>query len=247
MIRGIATFDFQLFDIMSQEKISIDDACMRLKSFGYTHIEAGFPTLTEDCLTAYRKAGLSVSNIFYGICFDQPEEAIKKELDSLILRAAEVNAPFIMPLPKQEPEDLTFVWKILQSRAPLAAEHNVTMILEDFDFPEQSYRSIAGVKAYLDNVPALRCCFDTGNFQAEGDTMAEGWRQLGAKVVHIHLKDRKDGRAPAPVGTGDLGLLAFMQTRLAEGYDGIPALEQCPVNDQLNASRISIENLKSIL
>lgn len=247
MIRGIATFDFQLFDIMRQEKISIDEACMRLKTFGYTHIEVGFPTLTEENLTAYRKAGFLVSNIFYGIRFDQAEEAIKKELDSLILRAAEVNAPFIMPLPQHEPEDLTFVWKILQSRAPLAEEHNVTMILEDFDFPEQSYRSIAGVKAYLDNVPAMRCCFDTGNFQEKGDTMADGWNQLGTRIVHIHLKDRKDGRAPTPVGTGTLGLLTFVQARLADGYDGIFALEQCPVDDQLHASYLSINNLKRVL
>lgn len=247
MIRGIANFDFQMFDLKEQEKISVSEACKRLREMGYTHMEAGYLTLTEETLAAYRENGLGISNIYCGIDFSVPEDEICAKLDALILRAAEVGAPYIMPLPMQEPEDLTFVWRILQSRADLAAKNNVTMILEDFDFPDQSYRSIAGVKAYMDHVPALRCCFDTGNFQVEGDTIAAAWSVLSEKTVHLHLKDRKNRREPTPVGTGKLGLLEFVKARLAEGYNGFLALEQSPVNDQLSASRISIENIKSIL
>lgn len=64
MIRGFANFDFQLFDLMKQEKISLSEACAVVRSFGYTHMEVGFCTLTDDALAAYRKNGLAISNIF---------------------------------------------------------------------------------------------------------------------------------------------------------------------------------------
>ena len=250
MIRGFANFDFQLFDLMKLEKISLSEACAVVRSFGYTHMEVGFCTLTDDALAAYRKNGLAISNIFTWFSCNDPAEKICAALDALILKAAEAGSPFVMPLPEDEEGNLDMIWQILQSRADLAASHGVTMILEDFDYAKRTYNNIAGVRAYLDHVPALKCCFDTGNFISAGETLDDAWSQLKTDTVHFHLKDRK--RAPdgsllsTPVGTGDLGLLDFVRARLDEGFSGILALEQSPMENQREASRISIENVKKL-
>ena len=98
--------------------------------------------------------------------------------------------------------------------------------MEDLDRPDSPYNSVNGLKMFLDRVPGLMCCFDTGNFIMRREDEAEAFRQFRGRIGALHLKDRRltaenaddegiripDGTVfyPAPVGKGTIRIAEIL-------------------------------------
>jgi len=257
----IATFDFQVNEIMYQTGRALPDVLAELRSMGYTHIEAGTGTVTDEWLETVRNAGLKVALVYTSPDFRDPA-ANEQIVNDIVACAGKSKTECLMVVPAEYP-DLPF--DVIDAQLTELAKRlnaiNVQMVMEDFDWgePARSFASSDGLLRYMNAVPQLKCCFDTGNFIRSGENYRTAYQRLKHLVAHVHLKDRlstelygpklmelPDGTPvmSAPVGKGDLDLGHFLEQLAEDGYDGVLALEHGGCTDALTAARESADFLR---
>lgn len=69
-------------------------------------------------------------------------------------------------------------------------EKGIDVALEDFDGIEAPYCTIAGMEYFMNEVPGLKCAFDTGNFVMYEEDEIEAFEKLKDRICTLHLKDR---------------------------------------------------------
>ena len=144
--------------------------------------------------------------------------------------------------------------------ADRAAAQGVTVVMEDFDGDSAPFSTAAELLWFMQNVPGLRCGFDTGNFLYSEEDAAAVLPDFLPYISAVHCKDRGwaknagepkitvGGRAmyPVAVGDGDLDMAGMVRTILDAGYTGVFAAEHFGSADQLRDMERSAQYLKNL-
>lgn len=82
-------------------------------------------------------------------------------------------------------------------------------------------------RRFLDlvGVPAIGLCYDLGNATAAGLVPADEIRALGARITHLHAKDKDADGANVRFGTGRVDFPAAFAALAEIGYDGPVTME----------------------
>ncbi|MNP47575.1 Xylose isomerase-like TIM barrel [compost metagenome] len=134
--------------------------------------------------------------------------------------------------------------------------------MEDFDDIRAPFSSSDELLWFMEQVPKLRCTFDTGNFIFRGENEMDAFGKLKDKIVHVHCKDRsldeENGGTPkitangtqlfpSPVGYGCISIDEILHRLIRDGYNDTVAIEHFDAIDQLSYMQRSAEWLRSIL
>lgn len=164
----------------------------------------------------------------------EPWEDVEKKMTHAIKLAQFYKTPFIRVFSFYYPEGTkpadhrAEVMKRMTAMAAMAAAGKVTLLLENEsklygDRAEDVLDILTTV-----NSPALKQCFDFGNFVNAGhkSIKTECWDKLKPFVRYIHIKDvsRKEGK-PVPAGQGDGEIEAILRDVKASNMKLILALE----------------------
>lgn len=120
-----------------------------------------------------------------------------------------------------------WVTTALHDVAPFAQEHGVKILLETHDAFSRS--EVAARVLQQVNHPSIGAVWDVHHPFRMGETVDEVWANIGARTLHIHMKDarrRRDGSWQlVPLGEGEVPCRAILERLYAEGYQGIITAE----------------------
>lgn len=247
----IATFYDHVREISRQEKISMTEALLEVKSLGIELLEVAQNSVIgrEDELgRELSYAGLGISSIPSYFDFGRDGD-VDRQSEPTLEAAQFLGADRLLVIPgffapedgpgERERQTKNMI-DCINRLADKAAGYGVSLVMEDFDSDRVPYCSAPQVRRFLDNCPGLSCCFDTGNFRyAAGDEL-EAYELLKDRITHVHLKDRayvqsngefgvtaSDGQKlyPAPVGSGALKLEEILSRLKRDGYEGVYSIE----------------------
>lgn len=160
----------------------------------------------------------------------------------------QVGTPVMQQMAKNLTELLTY-----------ARSRGVLLMMEDYDDATAPFCSEVQLKWFMDNVPGIFACFDTGNFMYSGVSEITAFGLLKSHIVHVHLKDRDiagdDEEQPkiaingtplyaSPVGYGMVCMTELIEGLKEIGYDDILAIEHFGAPDQMRYLKASVEWVK---
>ena len=172
-----ATFDFQVAEVIFRTGRSLPQALSFFRESGYTHISAALASVaSREWIESVRDAGLDLFQIYAGVDW-RDSNGRKSQIDRLAAAAETFMPESMMVIPAEYP-DLPFdvIDENLNELGGRLSGLGVQMEMEDFDMGDspRSYASSSGLLRYMNAVPALRCCFDTGNFVRSGENNNRG-------------------------------------------------------------------------
>ncbi|MGH7145786.1 MAG: sugar phosphate isomerase/epimerase family protein [Planctomycetota bacterium] len=164
----------------------------------------------------------------------EPYEETEKKLAHAIKLAQFYQTPFIRIFSFYYPEGTKAhdhrdeVMKRLTAMAQMAAAGKVTLLLENESklYGDRAEDVLDILKTV--NSPALKQCFDFGNFVNAGHASikTECWDILKPYVRYIHIKDvSRADQKPVPAGQGDGEIEPILRDVKASGMKLILALE----------------------
>lgn len=243
---------------------SLESLLDEAKALGVAAVECDWEQLTQERLTqTLRKAGMGVSGVYAFLDYRQDTKSERTRLLELARRA---EAGCVMPLPTllREGEDRQTLRRVMADGIAQvcedAAGFGLQAVLEDFDSPRAPFGRLEELGWFLQEIPALGCAFDTGNFLIHGQDVLAAYAPLRPRIRHVHLKDRlpsprwgddetRDcgGKVwyPAPAGSGLLPGGEILDRLEADGYDGWCVLEHFGARDQLACMRREAEWLRA--
>ena len=226
------------------------------KELGLAWVECEGSMLEEERLTqALKRTQVGVSGVYAFLDYRQDTAS---ERARLLQAAQRAEAGCVMPLPTllREGEDALALRRVMAEGIARVCEEaegrGLTIVLEDFDSPRAPFGSLEGLSWFLNEIPALGCAFDSGNFLIHGEDVLSAYEALRPRIRHVHLKDRLDsprwgddetraldGRVyyPAPAGSGLLPSERVVRLLERDGYDGFCVLEHFGAYDQLDCMR----------
>lgn len=143
-----------------------------------------------------------------------------------------------------------------------AVRKGVTVTMEDYDDASAPFASDVQLKWFLDHVPELYICFDTGNFMYADVDELGAFELLKSRIRHVHLKDRSlkvcEGETPketvtgkemyaSPVGKGCIHMEEIIHGLKEIGYDDTLAIEHFGALDQLEFMKESARWIKETI
>lgn len=252
-----------------QRGISVHAALERVRGYGFEGLECDLWRLENRAETKrlFDSVGFKVISVYSG--YDLPhetaaraEEKYRRHLETAAFFGAEkiLCVPGFMEDADNEADCMKRTVERLNEMCAAAEEYNITVTVEDYDDIRSPCCKTAQIKYLLDSVPGLMFTFDTGNFAYCLENAAEAYDLLYKRTVHVHLKDRlrsvcelPGGKADisgemmyaCPVGEGFIGIDKLTAQLAARGYKGDFSAEHFGAADQLEAMKISMENLKN--
>ena len=236
---------------------ALPDLLTEAQSLGLTHVECDLSLLDDQTIRdALRAARMGVS----GVCafLDYRQTDLTRETEHLLELAREVNAGCVMPIPVllREGEDRDSLRRVMADGIARVCEraeaYDLPVVLEDFDSPRAPFGRLEELAWFLEQVPALGCTFDSGNFLIHGQDVLAAYEVLRPRIRHVHLKDRldsprygddatpaSDGRLyyPCPAGSGLLPSEQVVRRLAQDGYAGACVLEHYGASDQRGCMR----------
>ncbi len=271
----LCTFFDHAADLARQQGISLEEALSRVRGMGIQGLEVAQNSLgadPEDLGRMLRRAGLRVSTIPAYFHFNTDPDVAAQAAP--VLEAARVlGVRQVLVIPGFIPPEVTDPGERRAHRdamaqginrlAALAEPLGVELIMEDYDNEAAPFATAAGVRGFLDDCPALGCCFDTGNFRFMAEeTALEAYDRLRDRVRYVHLKDRayagapgergrpaRDGQAlyAAPVGGGEMPMAELLTRLQADGYRGPYSIEHYGAPDMEGYLRQSVQWVQAAL
>lgn len=251
-------FDFHIAHIVQKENCSLADACKMVAACGCRWVECGFDALTAEKIKVYRDNGLQISNIY---CFLNFEHDVKERICALLEMVCKAAPKFVMPIPEKDntPALQQKILPVLIQLQKDLEQKNIQMVMEEYDGPDKTFASSDGVLAYLDAIPGLKCCFDTGNFYYNGEDAFQVFPRFADRIIHCHFKDRRLDEtyakffgataagvktAYAAIGDGILPTREIFKALLDKGYNGCIIAEFAMCHDPLMTLRQSISTMR---
>jgi sugar phosphate isomerase/epimerase len=157
----------------------------------------------------------------------------------------------------EEPEKAyPYVRERLAKAATLAAQHNITLLLENESDCNVGTGKELGRMLRDINSPHLHGMWDPCNAAQLGEVpYPDGYRQVRGLFPHMHIKDvKKDattgGLMYVPVGEGMIDFRGQLKALLDDGYDGTMSLETAyarPDGNKLESTRECLEGLLRVV
>ncbi|MBR4501096.1 MAG: sugar phosphate isomerase/epimerase [Clostridia bacterium] len=176
----------------------------------------------DEIAETLKRTGAEVTGLHAWIKFSENGTEARRVID----RAKEMGTDHALIVPVCEGNHIDTLIAGMRDAVDYGKTKGIRVYMEDLDQPDSPYNSISGVRTFLDRVPGLGCCFDTGNWIMHGEDEAEAFRQFRGRIGAMHLKDRRaapinaddegirilDGtfRYPAPVGKGNIGIAGIL-------------------------------------
>ena len=271
-MQKLSTFYDHVSDIAKQEGISMPEALETVKALGIDLLEVSTNNLGEDFRAVgeeIARAGLAVSTIPAYFNFGTDTDVEKQSLPVLEAAGA-LGVGQILVIPGFIAPEVTDAAERKAQRdsmavcinrlGELAAKYGVSMIMEDFDNQTAPFATAEEVRGFLDDCPALDCCFDTGNFRYMAGDELEAYALLRDRIRYVHLKDRAYAGAPgewapaaidgqklyaSPVGYGEMKIKKILELLKADGYTGPLSIEHYGAPNMLEYLKKSAEWVKS--
>lgn len=248
-------------------RVSLRDALLELKHAGMDMIYISWEEYRKDpdgLSSLFREAQLQVEGLHQWVDFaHDPDTEIYKCVigDAKALGAGNVLfvPGFVFPGEEEKAEEILENMITAMGRAAAyGKEVGIKVCMEDFDGITAPYNSIAGLKLFLDQIPELHVCFDTGNFIMYHEDELEAFGQFRSRICAMHLKDRSktphfpkdqpklcaDGTPeyPCPVGAGYIRMEEILRQLKAQQYPGnlIVELYDCDPEHILAGIRQSV-------
>jgi len=259
-----------LFELCSQEGITLEQALIAAADIGYTGLECDLRRLTDRSTAGlFSRCGLAVASVYawYDFLNDTPGQALDK-MRGHIATAELFGAKKIMAIPGffgeggSSDEEYDIFAQRLSTLCGLAAEHGMTVTVEDFDDVNSPCFNTKGLLRLLENAQGLRLTFDTGNFAYANENAADAYDRLKGYISHVHLKDRSrdisranadgsNGKAdiagemmyPCEVGAGYVGAEEIVKRLISGGYGGDFSVEHFGAVNQYEYMKRSFENI----
>jgi sugar phosphate isomerase/epimerase len=119
--------------------------------------------------------------------------------------------------------------KVLEDAAPVAEQLGVVILIETHD----SFSASKVAAELLNQVPSkwVGAIWDTHHPHRMGETPAEVYENIGARTLHVHIKDavrsaaHKGGWQLVPLGEGEVPIRDAIRLLLANGYQGYFSVE----------------------
>ena len=264
-MNSISIFYEHIAEAAVQSGLSIEDVCRRVKGFGYDLVEMDFKRLREneeEILSLLRQNGLRVNCIYNFFDFGAEEtcleadriaaeeviaQCVRAECSKLLVVAGFLKGDETERGSQAYNTRCTRMAKSVKQLVDLAAEKNITVLMEDFDGSAAPFSTGAELLWFMENVPGLRCGFDTGNFLYSEEDALTILPKLLPYISGVHCKDRSlqenDGEPketvsgrkmyPVAVGDGDLPMAEMMDAVLQAGYTGVFTAEHFDTKHQL--------------
>ena len=192
----------------------------------------------DEILLLSEKTGVKVSTVcadyFMEAPLHHPDEQIAAQ-SQIVLRRLLSNGKklrltdIIVPCVDQSGVNNAAIERLIVRIRPLleAAEASGINICLETDLPPQPF---AELLERFDS-PRVTINYDTGNSAALGYDPVEEVACYGKKIAYIHIKDRKLGGGPVPLGTGDFHFGRFIEALSRENYTG-PFIMQAYRDDE---------------
>lgn len=263
----IATFYDHILDISKQEGCSVPEALAEAKKLGITALEVSDTNArgrAGELARELSEAGMGVTAMPSFFSFERDTD-VQSQARRVFGDAKAIGAKTLLVIPGFIPEgadpeactrqiiDCTKrLWE-LADRAGLA------LTMEDFDSGSSPIADSSGLLRFLDAVPGLTACFDTGNFYFAGEDALAAYERLRGRIGHVHLKDRSAnteyGREerltlsggpmhPSPVGAGLIPMEELLARLRADGCGGTCTIEHYGAVPMLECLRRSAEWLR---
>ncbi len=271
----LSVFYEHIFEAAQQSGRSVEDVLKYAKSCGIDLLECDLWRLNdrEEVRALFERCGVGVSCIYahFDFLHDSPEVSERKYRE-LLSTARYFGAKNVLCIPGffdsegDRAEQMEKFCVGISRMCEAAKEYGVTVTIEDFDNISSPCCKMNDIRYLLDNCEGLRYTFDTGNFRYCLEDADEAYSLLSDKVSHVHLKDRSydigranvdntNGKAdlsgavmyPAEVCEGVIGIEALIKRLIADGYDGVLAIEHFGAADQLSYMKKSAENILRIM
>ncbi len=270
-MNNISVFLEHIYEAAEQKGLALRDVLSHAASCGISHLECDWQRLADGELKPLLdRCGLGVSCIYRQFDFlgDSAEISAEK-CRGLFETARHYGCDKVLCIPgfSDAPQaDLPRFAEGMRLMCGIAEEYGITVTVEDFDDIKSPCCRAEWLNSLLEEVPALRYTFDTGNFRYCLEDAGEAYRLLKKRVVHVHCKDRSydpsasspdgsNGKAdlsgavmyPAVVGEGVIGIEALVRELLSDGYAGTLAIEHFGALNQWEYMKKSAENLRGYM
>jgi sugar phosphate isomerase/epimerase len=138
----------------------------------------------------------------------------------------------------------TQIVEFLQTSAPLAAQHGVTLVIEPLNRKECNIiNSVAEAMEYVRelNHPNVQCLVDSYHLWLEDEPL-ENVRAAMPWIKHVHVADKVGRTPPGESGKSDYGpLFSILKSR---NYDGMISIEASQFTDLAGVGSRAIAFLK---
>lgn len=275
----LSVFYEHIAEAARQTGLPLDAVCAKVKGFGFDAVELDAKRLFTECETLLPRlwnAGLDVSCLYYFFDFGSAEDwqtADREEAARILdlCKAAKCDKLLAVTgfLTEAETDRAGEAYQTRRGRMAqslmelvrMAQEQGVTVVMEDFDGFTAPFSTAEELLWFMQNVPGLRCGFDTGNFLYSEEDAAAVLPDFLPYISAVHCKDRSFqknagevnptvlGREMYPVAVGDgcIDIAGMVKTILDAGYTGTFAAEHFGSADQLGDMERSAKYLRGLL
>ena len=260
----IATFYDHILDISRQEGCSVPEALQEARKLGVTAVEISCGNVeghAGETAAQLSAAGMGVTTMpsyfRFGIDTDVQAQAACIFADAETIGAKTLLViPGFVPEGADREECTRQIIECTKRLGELADKAGLSLTMEDFDNAAAPFSTSAGMLRFMDAVPGLTACFDTGNFHFAGEDALEAYERLRGRIGHVHCKDRSDttefgrdtrltvdGRSmhPSPVGAGLIPMEELLARLKADGYNGAYTIEHYGAEPMLECLKRSVK------
>jgi sugar phosphate isomerase/epimerase len=264
----LSVFYEHIIEASGQTGKTVEEICRIVRGYGIEAVEIDAARLdkNEDELMEQLEHG-DLKVICVCAFFDFGRDPDYEKGFDLIRTAKRTGADKVLVIPGfvkpgDAPEALLENMKrVLSKVCDFAKSQGVTVGMEDFDDCSAPFSTTEQLLWFMENVPGLRCTFDTGNFLYSEEDTLDALHRLEGYISHVHCKDRslaeKAGENPkltvkgrrlysSPVGHGCIPMKEILTYLIGKGYDGTFAIEHFGSRNQLEDMRQSAKWLRDL-
>lgn len=262
----ISTFFETICTISEENALSIEETAARCLELGVTGIDVEDSQVEDPRLQVLLGNGMRIASM--PTRRDFLHDPTMEMVEEVIRLAVKHKVPRILLIPGYiaHDEDKSVVQNAIEPLkylCELAARENIVVGLEDYDHEDVPTCTIEGLHSLLEQVPALSCIFDSGNFIFGDDSPLDAYRLLKPRITaQMHCKDRSlvggmgklsrcDGKGrelyPCAVGEGIMPIREILQDLVKSGFDGVLTAELFGSKDCLRDLQTSAAFIKECI
>lgn len=180
------------------DSVSMVDAVSGLRKSGLLGIYVSYDSTVQyadELAEVLEKTGAEITGLHAWVNFD------KTDAHEVIDQAVRLGTDHVLLVPVCAGNDTETLIAGMRNAVAYGEKNGVRIYMEDLDQADSPYNSAAGLQFFLDQVPGLRCCFDTGNLIMHREDEVQAFRHLQSRICALHLKDR----AMTPANADDVG------------------------------------------
>ena len=157
--------------------ISVVKAVSALCSSGLQGIYISYASTlqyADEIAEVVAETGVEITGLHAWISFSKDGTEARDVID----QAARLGTDHVLIVPVCDDNDVETLVAGMQDAVRYGMEKGIQVFMEDLDAADSSYNSMKGLQTFMDRIPELKCCFDTGNWIMHGEDEVEAFRQF---------------------------------------------------------------------